>query len=576
MCLGISGFALPGQILSILGTKRTGKSLLLAVLGHIHQAEHHFDCIKINGKSIDKAFYHLAGYVPTENTFVPNFSIRETLLYSCLLRLPRRYSLIDRFKVVDCLLKQVNLYDIRHQSIDTLKREERKLLALALEIANNPSVLILDDPTVNLDYVTANVILKLLTRLAKAGKTIILTSLNPKPFEFAYFSNILLLYKDERGVAKQAYFGNANSIQTYFSLNHRFISFDDPWFPSLQDYINARKQNLNCIKEAYQASEPLLSEQITMIEKSPQFSIPYEQCNYYSANFVLRFCVLFLRHLIGTNRNIVFFWVRVIQIVSVVLITSLTFWQLGNSAPVDVTKRFSALYFTVLSISFVALFAALYTFTEDTKSMMRERFSKIYGAGTFFYGKSLAEFVSNLPFVLVYGIVVYWMIGLHPSADRFFVFLVVLVSFVSTAQSLGQLVASWSPIYALAQALIPLATSLFLIYSNVSIPIHLIPNYISWLYWISHFHYSIEALLMNEFQGLVFEANGTISLTGEEVLLNRGIGYYNTPLDNVWANILMLIALGIAFRLLAYLGLRVVKKPKRVLPSRLERWCEEF
>lgn len=78
------------------------------------------------------------------------------------------------------LLEQVGLKEKIYQKAGKLSAGQRQRVALARALANNPPLILADEPTANLDSETGEVILKLLCDLREQGHTVLLVSHDPQ------------------------------------------------------------------------------------------------------------------------------------------------------------------------------------------------------------------------------------------------------------------------------------------------------------------------------------------------------------------------------------------------------------
>lgn len=70
---------------------------------------------------------------------------------------------------------------------------------------------------------------------------------------------------------------------------------------------------------------------------------------------------------------------------------------------------------------------------------LREHFNGAYRTDTYFITKQLAELPIFLIFPAVLVTIMYWMIGLNPAADRFFMCILIAILLVQVITSFGQL-----------------------------------------------------------------------------------------------------------------------------------------
>ncbi|MGE0494364.1 MAG: nitrous oxide reductase family maturation protein NosD [Vulcanimicrobiota bacterium] len=116
------------------------------------------------------------GFVPQEISFHDDLSVTETLdFYSLLRRAPEERS--------EALLRRVGLGDHRDKLVQHLSGGLKQRLALAVALLSDPPLLVLDEPTANLDSVAREGFLELLLEFKAAGKTLLFTSHRPEEIQ---------------------------------------------------------------------------------------------------------------------------------------------------------------------------------------------------------------------------------------------------------------------------------------------------------------------------------------------------------------------------------------------------------
>lgn len=95
--------------------------------------------------------------------------------------------------------------------------------------------------------------------------------------------------------------------------------------------------------------------------------------------------------------------------------------------------------------------------------MKRERSSKTYRTSSYFFGRSIADIPLNLFFPVLFGVILYWMVGLNADAGRFFRFLLINIVMTLTAESIGQLLGAASPSVSFAQTVAPVVCDYLLL-----------------------------------------------------------------------------------------------------------------
>lgn len=162
-----------GEIVSIVGPSGSGKTTLLNMIGALDYVDS--GSVSINGKKLssmtDKELSYLRrdtiGYV------FQNFNLLEELNAEKNIEMPLILANLekeDRKQRVNELLESVNLTERRSHNPNQLSGGEQQRVAIARALANNPKLLLADEPTGNLDSVTGVKILKLLIDLSKNHK----------------------------------------------------------------------------------------------------------------------------------------------------------------------------------------------------------------------------------------------------------------------------------------------------------------------------------------------------------------------------------------------------------------------
>lgn len=110
-----------------------------------------------------------------------------------------------------------------------------------------------------------------------------------------------------------------------------------------------------------------------------------------------------------------------------------------------IQDKIGALFFFTINQTFGNMFAVLDSFSSEKVIVERERAAKSYRLSSFYLGKLTAELPLNLISPLVFGSIVYWLIGLNDAPGRFFFFLLILVETGLAAIGLGMAVAAAAP-----------------------------------------------------------------------------------------------------------------------------------
>lgn len=141
--------ALNDGVYGLLGPNGAGKTTLINVILGIIKAD--TGRILLDGVEVNKIgndYYNLLGYLPQYPQFYKNFTGYEFLDYMCALKGVDK----DKTKMkIENLLQMVHLSDAAHKRIGAYSGGMRQRLGVAQALINNPSILILDEPTAGLD-----------------------------------------------------------------------------------------------------------------------------------------------------------------------------------------------------------------------------------------------------------------------------------------------------------------------------------------------------------------------------------------------------------------------------------------
>lgn len=136
-------------VYGLLGPNGAGKSTLMRMMADILKPT--AGQILLDGRDIHimgDQYRDVLGYLPQNFGVYKNFTAHRFLLYLAALKGIERK---DAGQKIDRLLKLVNLEDMKFKKIRTFSGGMKQRLGIAQALLNNPSVLILDEPTTGLD-----------------------------------------------------------------------------------------------------------------------------------------------------------------------------------------------------------------------------------------------------------------------------------------------------------------------------------------------------------------------------------------------------------------------------------------
>ena len=164
----------PGEFVAIIGPSGSGKSSLLYLLGLLDRptsGEVLLDGVATSALDDDsRADMRLAslGFVFQFHFLLPEFSARENVVLP--MRALGRLNDKEQYARADMLLDQLGLKEHAHKRPDQMSGGQRQRVAIARALANDPKVVLADEPTGNLDTRAGERVLEILRGLVDAQR----------------------------------------------------------------------------------------------------------------------------------------------------------------------------------------------------------------------------------------------------------------------------------------------------------------------------------------------------------------------------------------------------------------------
>ena len=171
---GISLEIKKGEFFGLLGPNGAGKTTTIGILtGLVNKTS---GSVELFGKDVVEEYEQaraLIGLVPQEFNFDKFETVYNILFYNAgYFRIPRS----KREQIIDETLTQLDLFHKKHAPAMQLSGGMKRKLMIARALLHKPKILILDEPTAGVDVETRKSMWEFLTKLNKAGTTILLTT----------------------------------------------------------------------------------------------------------------------------------------------------------------------------------------------------------------------------------------------------------------------------------------------------------------------------------------------------------------------------------------------------------------
>lgn len=183
-----------GEILGILGPNGTGKTTFIKCINNIHKPNE--GRILYDGNNIMNLsqlnIAKIIAYVPQyTNNFFP-MNVIDTVMMGRMPYVKKNYSDEDK-EIVFSIIKKMNLEKFAFRNIKEMSGGERQRVFIARAMAQQPKIIILDEPTSSLDLYNQLFILHTITKLAKENNITIIMTIHDLNLASMFCDNILML-----------------------------------------------------------------------------------------------------------------------------------------------------------------------------------------------------------------------------------------------------------------------------------------------------------------------------------------------------------------------------------------------
>lgn len=183
-----------GEILGILGPNGTGKTTFIKCINNIHKPNE--GRILYDGNNIMNLsqlnIAKIIAYVPQyTNNFFP-MNVIDTVMMGRMPYVKKNYSDEDK-AIVFSIIKKMNLEKFAFRNIKEMSGGERQRVFIARAMAQQPKIIILDEPTSSLDLYNQLFILHTITKLAKENNITIIMTIHDLNLASMFCDNILML-----------------------------------------------------------------------------------------------------------------------------------------------------------------------------------------------------------------------------------------------------------------------------------------------------------------------------------------------------------------------------------------------
>lgn len=572
---GVSG-SVHGKFCAIMGGSGSGKTTLLNYLARRmqRQIKKEEGVSQLNGATYTRStLKQVSGYVVQDDLLFGNLTVEETLAYAAKLRLPSEVTEEERRERVEDALQRLGLTHCRNTIIgDELKRGvsggERKRVCVAVELLMRPNVLMLDEPTSGLDSASALSLCQTLKDLADSGAcTIMCTIHQPQTKIFNLFDELIILNKGHI-----LYQGPADEVIAHYTE----AGFPCPPYTNPADHIlDVVTFVAGCDEKTVLQNQKVLtdfmikkrstmkaSEDRNMLNERDEEELErkdWKPPRVSRSSWFTQFSVLCVRSFKDVVRNRTTIFAQVLQNILVAILIGTVFLHIGSDQN-SMKKRMPVLFFCAINQGMFGALIVINSFPSERKIVLRERAAGSYYVSAYYMAKITSEMILQVTSPIIFSAIVYFLIGLQPSAAKFFVFTSFMVLCSLAATSIALFVSAVCRTTTLAVSVLPMALEIARLFGGFFLSPATLPPYFSWLDALSYAKYTYVGVALNELTGLTLSCTAAQRNaagecpSGHDTIVSLGLGKLSISLC-AW----ILVAMIVVFRLGAYLAIRYIK-----------------
>jgi putative ABC transport system ATP-binding protein len=205
---GVSIEIEPGEFVAVTGPSGSGKSTFMHIAGCLDRPStgNYFldgkDVSKLSRDELARVRNNKIGFVFQGFNLLSRTTALDNVMLPLLYRAKNGFKASERVKRAEAVLQAVNLGDRSHHFPNQLSGGQQQRVAIARALINEPSIILADEPTGNLDTRTSIEVMGIFQRLNKErGITVLLIT---HEMDIAEYGTRLVRFRDGRVVADQA------------------------------------------------------------------------------------------------------------------------------------------------------------------------------------------------------------------------------------------------------------------------------------------------------------------------------------------------------------------------------------
>ncbi|CAN0919781.1 ABC transporter G family member 40 [Linum grandiflorum] len=393
------------------------------------------------------------------------------------------------------------------RGVSGLSTEQRKRLTIAVELVANPSIIFMDEPTSGLDARAAAIVMRTVRNTVDTGRTVVCTIHQPSIDVFEAFDELYLM---KRG-GQELYVGplghHSSQLINYFEAIKGVSKIVDGANPAtwmLEVTSSALETTLGLDfaaiyknSDLYKRNKEIIAELSTPPTGSKDLYFP----THYSQSFVIQCVACFWKQYLSYLRNPQYTAVRFLFTIAIALMFGTMCWDLGSktSKRRDLFNAMGSMYAAVIFLGVQNGSSVQPVVAIERTVFYRERAAGMYSPLPYAYAQVLIEIPYVLCHALVYGLLVYSMIGFEWTAAKFFWYLFFMYFTLLYFTFNGMMAVAVTPNHHIASIVSSAFYSLWNLFSGFIVPRPKIPVWWRWYAWASPVAWTLYGLVASQF-----------------------------------------------------------------------------
>ncbi|TKW15301.1 hypothetical protein SEVIR_5G228700v4 [Setaria viridis] len=516
---GVSGSFRPGVLTALMGVSGAGKTTLMDVLAGRKTGGYIEGDISISGyPKKQETFARISGYCEQNDIHSPQVTVYESLLFSAWLRLPKDVDSNTRKIFIEEVMELVELKPLRDSlvglpGVNGLSTEQRKRLTIAVELVANPSIIFMDEPTSGLDARAAAIVMRTVRNTVDTGRTVVCTIHQPSIDIFEAFDELFLMKRGGEEIYAGPLGHHSSELIKYFEGIQGVSKIKDGYNPatwmlevttvSQEQILGVDFSEIYKNSELYQRNKALIKELSQPAPGSSDLHFPSK----YAQSSITQCMACLWKQNLSYWRNPPYNTVRFFFTTIIALLLGTIFWDLGGKVKTsqDLLNAMGSMYSAVLFIGVMNCTSVQPVVAVERTVFYRERAAGMYSAFPYAFGQVVIELPYALAQDILYGVIVYSMIGFEWTAAKFFWYLFFGYFTLLYFTFYGMMAVGLTPNYHIASIVSSAFYAIWNLFSGFIIPRPRVPIWWRWYCWICPVAWTLYGLVVSQFGDMMTE-----------------------------------------------------------------------